>query len=190
MEIASGREIDPSAPKPDDIDIATIAHALSLQCRYNGHCRRFYSVAEHSVLVAKHLAEAGANDLTLKWGLLHDASEAYLGDVVMDIKRRLINYRPMEEAFERAIASAFDIDLDGVDFRVVKRADLAALMAEARCLMPSKGEEWGIAIPPSNHAIYCWTPEQAEIEFLTKATQLEIITTASYLLARKAFSGT
>lgn len=72
--------------KPDDICIEDIAHALSNICRYNGHCKNFYSVAEHSI----RCCERGSDWLCKIWGLLHDAAEAYIGDLVSPFKGRLL----------------------------------------------------------------------------------------------------
>ena len=76
LQTYTGIQFWPLDPRPEEIDIQDIAHALSLLCRFNGHCQRFYSVAEHSVHVSTILApEFGL------WGLLHDAAEAYLSDI-------------------------------------------------------------------------------------------------------------
>src|ERR1017187_10636100 len=72
----SGIHFWPLLPNPADIRIEDIAHALSNQCRFAGHAREFYSVAEHSVRVSQLCPPEDA-----LWGLLHDASEAYLTDV-------------------------------------------------------------------------------------------------------------
>lgn len=77
----TGKKFKPFNPRTEDIDIEDIAHALSNICRFNGHVNQFYSVAEHSVLVSVLCPE----ELKLK-GLLHDAAEAYLGDVPSPLK--------------------------------------------------------------------------------------------------------
>ena len=76
IQTYTGRQFWPLDPRIEDIDIHDIAHALSHQCRYSGHCLRFYSVAEHSVLLSHHVA--GEHML---WALLHDAWEAYLAAI-------------------------------------------------------------------------------------------------------------
>src|SRR5690606_29748913 len=91
MQTFTGRRFWPLDPRPDEICIEDIAHALSMQCRYAGHCLSFYSVAEHSVLLSQHVAEPFR-----RWALLHDASEAYLVDVPRPIKGDLSNYRAVE----------------------------------------------------------------------------------------------
>lgn len=98
----SGKWFDILNPDHYEYDIKEIAHALSNLCRYTGHTNSFYSVAEHSVLVSR-LVPA---DLAL-CGLLHDASEAYLGDVASPLKALLPEYHKIEQSVESAIASHF-----------------------------------------------------------------------------------
>jgi len=84
IQTISGRKFPLAEPDPNQIDIEDIAHALSMLCRFNGHCTQFYSVAEHSM----HVSHEISNDLALA-GLLHDAAEAYLGDVPSPLKKEL-----------------------------------------------------------------------------------------------------
>jgi hypothetical protein len=90
--------------KSEEIDILDIAHALSQMCRFNGHTKFFYSVAQHSINVARFCDEKLA--LT---GLLHDAAEAYIADIARPIKRQLKEYKIIEEHIERAIADKFGL---------------------------------------------------------------------------------
>ena len=82
IQVYSGKSFSPLSPTIEDIEIEDIAHALSLQCRYAGHCLYHYSIAQHSVLVSRYVSQE--NKL---WGLLLDASEAYPMDVPMPIKQ-------------------------------------------------------------------------------------------------------
>lgn len=100
----SGRFYDLLLPQDYDYDIEEIAHALSNLCRYTGHVNRFYSVAEHSVLVSRIVPV----DFAL-CGLLHDASEAFLGDVSSPLKKLLPDYKRIEENVEKSIARYFGI---------------------------------------------------------------------------------
>lgn len=100
----SGQWFDILDPASYDYDIEEIAHSLSNICRYTGHTNEFYSVAEHSVLVSRLVP----NNLAM-CGLLHDAGEAYLGDVSSPLKALLPEYKAIELQVERAIASYFGI---------------------------------------------------------------------------------
>jgi 5'-deoxynucleotidase YfbR-like HD superfamily hydrolase len=98
----AGKTVDPFAMKASDVDIRDIAHFLSMQCRFNGHCTFFYSVAEHCILVADLLPDS----LKLE-GLLHDATEAYLGDMPTPIKCRFKDFQVAEECLHKVIAEKF-----------------------------------------------------------------------------------
>ncbi|CUV65201.1 conserved hypothetical protein [Sulfurovum sp. enrichment culture clone C5] len=108
------------------IDIRDIAHALSNICRFGGHIERFYSVAEHSVLVSKLVPKEHALA-----GLLHDATEAYMGDVVSPLKYLLDDYKYYENKLSTAIEKKFSVDLKNP---IIKKADLTALYIEAASL--------------------------------------------------------
>lgn len=100
----SGRQSWPMDPRPWDINITDIVHALSNLCRFNGQCRQFYSVAEHSVLCS-HLVPA---EYALE-ALLHDATEAYCGDMVNPLKLCLPEFRHVERRLDRAIRTRFGL---------------------------------------------------------------------------------
>jgi hypothetical protein len=123
MQTATGRQFWPMDPRPHEVFIEDIAHALSMICRFGGHCRRFYSVAEHSVLIARAAASEHK-----RWALLHDASEAYIGDQIRPLKKHLAAYREAEQKIMRAICVRFGLHLDQP--ASVKALDLALLMDE------------------------------------------------------------
>lgn len=134
IETIGGRRIDPLAPDEDQIDLADIAHALSNICRFTGHTREFYSVAQHSILVSRILPP----ELRLA-GLLHDASEAYLSDVSSPVKHQPdfeAAYGPAEDRLMNVIATKFGFIWPPQN-PVLKMADEAILRAEARDLMPT-----------------------------------------------------
>lgn len=126
---ASGRYFDFLNPKPEAIDIHDIATALSRMPRFTGHTTEFYSVAQHSVEVSRLVPPGHALA-----GLLHDASEAYMGDLASPLKQLVPDYKAIEKRVERAICARF-----GLAFPLdpcIKRADLTMLVTERRDLMP------------------------------------------------------
>ena len=92
----------------EEIPLQDIAHALAMNCRYNGHIERHYSVAEHSVLVASVLAQQGHNHATVRAGLLHDVSEAFVPDIPRPFKKYITGFADFEEALLREASIAFD----------------------------------------------------------------------------------
>src|SRR5579872_2947230 len=94
IQTASGLEFPLFEPRLDAINIEDIAHGLSMICRFTGQCARFYSVAEHSVHVSHLVPREDA-----AWGLLHDAAEAYLGDVASPLKKHLKLTAPAQKPF-------------------------------------------------------------------------------------------
>lgn len=132
----TGVQFWPLDPREDEIKIEDIAHALSLICRYGGHCKTFYSVAQHSVLVSKicHWRYALA-------GLLHDATEAYCGDVVRPLKPYLTNYQSIEARLSYVIGNKFGIHF-GNYYKQIKKADDTLLCTEVRDIIPSQTVNW------------------------------------------------
>ena len=123
----TGRSVHILNPRPDEIHIEDIAHALSHTCRFGGHTPVFHSVAHHSVLVSELLDP----NLAL-WGLLHDASEAYLHDITRPLKRALPNYGGLEARMMAAVCQQFGLP-SGMP-RPVKTADNIVLATEFRDL--------------------------------------------------------
>lgn len=135
IQTYKGEAFDPKNGKITDISIDDISHALSNLCRYAGHCRKFYSVAEHSVLVSRIIKELWPKDLDSQWaGLLHDATEAYVGDVPTPIKVLLPKYELMEDQLADKIAKRFKISKSKTVQTRVKTADIVALATEAERL--------------------------------------------------------
>jgi hypothetical protein len=127
----SGQPFWPLDPRIEDVRIIDIAHALSHLCRFAGHTNRFYSVAQHSVIVSEI---CGDGPIGL-WGLLHDASEAYLNDITRPLKhsRELSGYRVIEASVQRAVCQRFGLEPSEPD--LVKHVDALVLRAEQRDLM-------------------------------------------------------
>lgn len=170
---ASGRRYWPADPRPEDFDIRDIAHALSHTCRFAGHVREFYSVAQHSVLVATHAltlwrpSHGGTPEGAALWGLLHDASEAYLVDIPQPLKLlpEMAGYRTLERRMMAAICDAFGIPREMPP--AVAEADEVLLATEARDLMPPAAvAEWGLTTEPALWHIDPAGPATAKASFL------------------------
>jgi hypothetical protein len=167
MQTVSGRQFWPFDPRPEEVRIGDIAHALSMQCRFAGHCLRFYSVAEHSVLLSRHVAPEHK-----LWALLHDASEAYLMDVPRPIKPYLGGYREAEDGVMRAICTRFGLDPEMP--QAVAEADTRLLMDEAEQNMERPDVPWELKAPPLGVKLQYWSPEQAKGEFLSMFLDLRV----------------
>lgn len=137
IQTYTGRQFWPLDPRPDDVDILDIAHALAMKCRYTGHCRTFYSVAQHSVLVSYQ-----TNSLE---GLLHDAAEAYTADIASPVKRYMVAFKEIEERLEAVIAERFQLTFPWPPN--VKEADAALLATERRDLMATPPRPWRTGVP-------------------------------------------
>lgn len=142
IETSSGKAFYFMDPKPDQIDIEDIAFALSNNCRFNGHCSGFMSVAEHSVAVARRLKTKGFGIRLCRTGLLHDAAEAYITDMPSPIKQFLPDYNKMEDRIMEVIGEKYNLDFD--NYKEVKQADWEQLSDEAHYLLPSKGNDWSL----------------------------------------------
>lgn len=165
IQVYSGKQFWPLDPRPEDIDINDIAHALSMQCRFSGHTSVFYSVASHSCMVAMSVVEPSAR----LWALLHDASEAYLQDVSTPIKHDpfMKRYREVESALQAAIFRRFG--LFGEAPETVVEADRLMLRAEAEQLMTPCDNIWGKwfeGIPKWNGRLIPRSPQESKELFL------------------------
>ena len=128
----SGKKVDLLDPSPDSIDIDDIAHALSQITRFNGHHASHFSVADHSLHVLKLMRQRTAKANLLLAALMHDASEAYLGDMSTPLKLLCPDYRAIEARFEAVIAKKYGFDdLSGLEKLALKDCDFIALKTEA-----------------------------------------------------------
>lgn len=168
IQTYTGKKFYPLDPREDEIDINDIAHALSLQCRYGGHCREFYSVAQHSVLVSMECPIVDS-----LWGLLHDAPEAYIIDVPRPIKPFLVGYKEMEHRLMECICRKYGLPLE--EPKSVKMADKRLLVTEVNHLMQPVHPEWegglqgDLSIQPLENweSVVPWPSFQAEDRFLS-----------------------
>jgi hypothetical protein len=163
----SGFLFDFNEPEEAIFSIADIAHALSHICRFAGHTREFYSVAQHSVLVADQLPP----HLKLA-GLLHDAAEAFLGDVSSPLKAMLPDYRAIEARVEAVVLQQFG--LAPTLPPEVKAVDLAVLVTEQRDLMPGRAADWAArsGAQPYAFEIVPLAAEQARALFMQRYQEL------------------
>ena len=178
MRTFTGKKFYPFEPSPDAICIEDIAHALSMQCRYTGHVSRFYSVAEHCLLLTgvvasrlKDMVRFGPqNKNLLKWALLHDAAEAYVGDMGRPLKHQpeMELYRQTEAGVMLAIRNKFG--LVGEEPSMVALLDKEIIGSEARML--KYGESLATVdplpemLPELRGGSIGVSPERAESEFL------------------------
>lgn len=169
----SGRQFFINRATVDDIYIEDIAHGLSNVCRYVGQCKTFYSVAEHSVRMAE-----------MSWGtpmkllaLLHDAAEAYLGDVSTEVKHCLPTYMEMETRLTYVIFDRYSIrhcPLMNFDIDSVKYIDAAIRTPEVTSLFPTQ-KHWKFSWTKIEYAyghIRPWSPKKAERKFLKMFKEL------------------
>lgn len=164
----SGNYFDLLDPESCVFDIHDIAHALSNICRYTGHCADFYSVAQHSVLVSYAVPPEDALA-----GLLHDAPEAFVGDVSKPLKILLPDYKEVERRVELAVFRRFGLP-DELP-ATVKYADRVVLRTEQRDLMNADEHLWTFAqgALPLEKRIVAMPPREAKAAFLQRYNELQ-----------------
>lgn len=161
----TGRWFDVFDPRPEDVDILDIAHALALTNRYGGHTDLPYSVAQHCVLMSQEVHQSQA-----LWALLHDAGEAYLGDVPKPIKVCLPAFEEAEEDVMGAVVRKFNLWPAHCPHEV-KDADLRMLLTEARDMMPgplSNYLPWAPGVQPYEWTVTPWDWTAAKRRFLSR----------------------
>jgi len=170
IQTYTGRKFFPLEPVAADIDPLDVAHALSNQCRFSGHTSRFYSVGEHSVHVANLLRDRGEPIDTVRWGLLHDATEAYLIDMPRPLKQDAefgAMYRQAEAVLHMCVAARFGLPAEIPD--AVHQADNDLLLTEKRDLLGPSPDLWyvgpGEAVDDLDLREQC-LPGKAETLFL------------------------
>jgi len=169
----SGLKLDLLNPQPAMISIGDIAHSLSLQCRFNGHVNYHYSVAQHCVLMSQW--DLPGDPL---YRLLHDAAEAYLGDIITPIKLLIPNIHTIEDGLMQVILSLFKLDWSEYQSQqsLLHQSDKTMLATEICDLFnqqPSPSLFNNLPIPLENRqVIRPWLAHIAEYEYLNRILQL------------------
>ena len=174
LQTVSGRFVNPFDPDPEQLDPGDIARALANICRFGGHCRPFYSVAQHSVIVSELVEQRGGDVEDVFAALMHDAAEAYLGDMPHPIKHR----SPLGVAFKAAVGhlesvlrTRFSIKADVPE---IKRIDRALLATERRSV---SGESWDWpeleGVEALDIELVAWPPDDAERAFTARFAELQ-----------------
>jgi 5'-deoxynucleotidase YfbR-like HD superfamily hydrolase len=173
LQTVSGRFVNPLDPDPDQLDIADITRALANTCRFGGHCRSFYSVAQHSVIVSELVEQRGGDVEDVFAALMHDAAEAYLGDMPHPIKHRSAlgeAFKTAEARLEQVMRERFRIKPDVPD---IKRADRALLATERRAF---SAENWHWpeleGVEPLDLELTAWPPDKAARAFAERYAEL------------------
>lgn len=180
----TGRHFHPlsRSPSASDVCLEDVAHALSMKVRFVGHLSKFYSVAEHSVRVARLLQDQHAPTDVILSGLLHDVGEAYLPDIASPNKGQvylkldpdedgatdLVQFRDQERRIRRAIYEALGLPdlIDPDHSEQITQADLVLLSTEARDMLGGTGDWEGEYLDPLPARIRPMSPEYAETVFL------------------------
>ena len=162
------------------IRLMDIAHSLSQICRFNGHTHAFYSVAQHSVTASRLIAPEHA-----AWGLLHDAAEAYIGDITRPVKRNLyahvtegvvgdyVSINEIERNLQKLIASHFALSWPP-PVEEIEEVDLQLLHSERRALLGPSPQPWGNPRPFEAVRIIPVSSQIAKEIFLARAAELGI----------------
>jgi uncharacterized protein len=174
LQTVSGRWVNPFDPDPDQIDVGDIARALGNLCRFGGHSRVFYSVAQHSVIVSELVEQRGGDAEDAFAALMHDATEAYLGDMPHPLKHRSAlgeSFRAAEDHLADTIRDRFAIRRDVPE---VKRVDRALLATERRAF---SADTWHWpeldGVEPLDLELTPWAADDATRAFERRFTELD-----------------
>lgn len=170
IQTISGGKFHLLAPTPDEVELEDIVWSLSMQCRFVGHVASHYTVAEHSILVSYAVAPEHALH-----ALLHDATEAYVGDLSRPLKQLLPQYKEIEDSIWEVIA--LKLGIPSAMPAEVKEADARILINERMALMPRTRYPWGVDhleplpgwIVPEG-----WSPDEARERFMDRYWELKM----------------
>lgn len=177
IQLVNGQPFYPFAPNFEVVTIEVIAHALAYQCRYGGHAKKFYSVAEHCVLLARYIRkqiEAGLfpelvtlqeQNAFIRETLLHDRDEAVFVDIQRPIKHSLPGYQTLGKIAADGLADQFCVPRTDNPF--IKEIDRRICGDEYRQILNPCIEPWGMDIAPLGVTIHGWEPHVAKAIFLT-----------------------
>jgi len=170
----TGQVMDLKHLNINDIKIEDIVHALSMQCRFGGHTKRFYSVAEHSYLMAHHLWAEDYPPRLQMMALLHDASEYLLSDVMRPIRRQawMVEYNNFHTFLQSAIEQLYIGNITARERMVISDYDRRILVDEKKQLL-SCAVEWDLECDGLGILLFCWPPHRAEQNFLRLYHELE-----------------
>ncbi len=173
IQTSSGRWVNPFDPDPAMLDPDDIARALANVCRFGGHTRAFYSVAQHSVIVSELVQERGGDVEDVFAALMHDATEAYLGDMPHPIKHRSplgAAFKEAEDRLEAVLQARFAIKPDVPEIKRVDRA----LLATERGAFSSISWDWPEleGVEALDLELVAWSPDEAARRFTERYAEL------------------
>ena len=173
LQTVSGRWVNPFDPDPSQLDAADIGPALANQCRFGGHSRVFYSVAQHSVIVSQLVEQRGGDTEDVFAALMHDATEAYLGDMPHPLKHRSTlgaSFRSAEDHLEQVIRDRFRIKAHVPEIKLVDRA----LLATERRAFSAENWHWPEleGVEPLDLELTAWSPDEAAQAFAQRYSEL------------------
>ena len=146
----TGLQVNPMNIQDEDIRTEDIAHALSLLCRGGGHMKQLYTVGQHCLNCANEAKARGWNTRIIFACLLHDASEAYISDIIRPVKQHLKTYITIEETILRTIYQHYGLGvLSQEEQNQVKKIDNALLNYEMPRLMHPPTPCQSQNLPPS-----------------------------------------
>lgn len=167
IKVSAGHYLNLADPNPQCIEIQSIASALGKICRFGGHCPRFYSVAEHSVLATHVAIRDSVCNAACRAILMHDAVEAFIGDMVKPLKIMVPQFVEIEQRIESAIDTAFGLNFNEWR-RTIKQYDRAMLKLEKTTMWPDDTEQWaGFSdVAMADTTLRFFNPDDATAMFL------------------------